>query len=264
MRPEEVVNSTAGAGMDLATGRSIAGGLAEPRMTGTGWEGFFCGKRGVVFALAGEPVRGGAEGFGGGWGVMFEETFEALGMGLVTAVAQAGGTFELGAGSIWPEVVIGSVDAAETFGRVVDAIFADAGLRGRGGRLMRRVSRLGIFGSDPSGVTESAIIIVFIVISENVQWRNSQSQRIYEVIRVLASPAAHCIEPAGSRKFPLLVRLQDDDLRCESGDHQIACIEFFSTPHTAGFTGSPRCNPRSDPGAFHRHHANAVIREAIQ
>jgi hypothetical protein len=131
-------------------------------VVGTGWEGVFCGKRGVVFALAGEPVRGGAEGFGGGWGVTLEETFEALGMGLVTAVDQAGGTFEVGAGSNWPEVVIGSVDAAETFGRGVDVIFAEAGLRGRGGRLIRRVSRLGAFGSLPSGVAESAIYLFFL------------------------------------------------------------------------------------------------------
>jgi len=169
-RPDEVGNSTAGAGIDLVTGRSVAGGLVKPGLVGTGWEGFFCGKRGVVFALAGAPVRGGAEGFGGGGGVLVKETFAALGIGLVTAVDQAGGTFEVGAGSNWFEVVIGSVDAAETFGRVVGAIFADAGLRGRGGRLMRRVSRLGGFGSEPSGIAESAIFIVFIVISENVQW----------------------------------------------------------------------------------------------
>ena len=174
-RPDEVVNSTARSGMDFVTGRSNAGGLVGPGVVGTGWEAVFCGKSGVVFVLAGEPVRGGAEGFGGGWGVTFEESFEALGMGLVTAVDQAGGMFEVGAGSNWLEVVIGSVDAAETFGRGAGVIFADAGLRGRGGRLMRRVSRLGAFGSLPSGVAESAIFVLFIVISENVQWRNSQS-----------------------------------------------------------------------------------------
>jgi len=177
-RPDEAVNSTAGAGLALVAGRSVAGGWVRPGLGGTGWERFFCGKRGVVFAVAGEPVRGGAEGFGGGWGVMVEEveeSFAALGIGLVTAVDQAGGTFKVGAGSNWFEVVIGSVDAAETFGRVAGAIFADAGLRGLGGRLMRRVSRLGGCGSEPSGIAESAIFVVFIVISENVQWRNSQS-----------------------------------------------------------------------------------------
>ena len=101
--------------------------------------------------------------------------FVMLGMGLVTAVDQAGGTGVAGTGSNWPEVLIGSVVAAETFGRGVGVILAEAGLRGRGGRLMRRVSRLGDFGSEPSEVAESAIIVVFIVISENVQWRNSQS-----------------------------------------------------------------------------------------
>jgi hypothetical protein len=102
-------------------------------------------------------------------------SFETLGMGLVTAVDQAGGTFETGAGSNWFDVLIGSVVAAETLGRGVGVIFPDAGLRGRGGRLMRSVSRFGAFGSDPSGVAESAISVLFIVISENVQWRNSQS-----------------------------------------------------------------------------------------
>jgi hypothetical protein len=93
---------------------------------------------------------GGAAGLGGGCGVRLDEDFTAvLGIGLVTAVDHAGGTFDAGAGTIWLEVVIGSVVAAETFGRGAGAIFADIGLRGRGGRLMRRVSRLGAFGSDP-------------------------------------------------------------------------------------------------------------------
>jgi hypothetical protein len=161
--------------MDLVIGRSIAGGGLVKPSVGTGWDAGFCGKSGVVFALAGDPVSGGAEGFGGGWGVTAEVSFATVGMGLVTAVDQAGGTFVTGAGSNWLEVVIGSVVAAETFGRGVGVIFCEAGLRGRGGRLMRRVSRLGAFGSVPSGVAESAISVLFIVISENVQWRNSQS-----------------------------------------------------------------------------------------
>jgi hypothetical protein len=148
--------------------------LLKPR-GGTCCEGGFCGKRGVVFALAGEPLKGGADGLGGGGGVALGEIFETLGMGLVTAVDHAGGTFVTGAGSIWEEVLIGSVVAAEMFGRGVGVIFPDAGFRGRGGRLMRSVSRFGAFGSDPSGVAESAIFVLFIVISENVQWRNSQS-----------------------------------------------------------------------------------------
>ena len=101
--------------------------------------------------------------------------FAMLGIGLVTAVDQAGGTFVTGAGSNWPEVLIGNVLAPETFGRGAGVIFAVAGRRGRGGKLMRSVSRFGAFGSEPCGFAESAIISLFIVISENVQWRNSQS-----------------------------------------------------------------------------------------
>jgi hypothetical protein len=85
-----------------------------------------------------------------------------LGIGLVTAVDQAGGTFETGTGvgSSWLDVCIGSVLAAETFGRGVGfgLIFDEAGLSGRGGRLMRSVSRFGALGSEPSGLSESAII----------------------------------------------------------------------------------------------------------
>lgn len=62
-----------------------------------------------------------------------------LGMGLVTAVDQAGGRLAAGTGSNCPEVFIGSVVAAETLGRGVVVIFEDAGRRGRGGRLIRRV-----------------------------------------------------------------------------------------------------------------------------
>lgn len=40
-RPDEDGASTAGAGMDLVTGRSIAGGLPEPKGVGNVWEGFF-------------------------------------------------------------------------------------------------------------------------------------------------------------------------------------------------------------------------------
>jgi hypothetical protein len=70
-----------------------------------------------------------------------------LGIGLVTAVDQAGGTLLVGAGTSWPELCIGRVVAAETFGRGVGVIFAVAGRSGRGGRLMRRVSRFGALGS---------------------------------------------------------------------------------------------------------------------
>jgi hypothetical protein len=105
-RPEGLFNS--GSMTDFVTGRSgagggigggaAAGGLVEPRVE-TCWEGLFCGKRGVVFAVGGEPVRGGAEGLGGGWEGALGGVFERLGMGLVTAVDQAGGTFVAGTGS---------------------------------------------------------------------------------------------------------------------------------------------------------------------
>jgi hypothetical protein len=87
-----------------------------------------------------------------------------LGIGLVTAVDQAGGTFEAGAGSSWLDVCIGSVVAADTFGRGVGVILPVAGFNGRGGKLMRSVSRFGAFGSLPSGV-DSAIIMCFYTIS---------------------------------------------------------------------------------------------------
>ena len=143
-----------------------------PKVTGrTGPDGGFCGKRGVVLALGGAPVKGGAAGRGGGacWERLPVGGLAMLGIGLVTAVDQAGGRFVTGAGSSWPEVFIGRVLAAETFGRGV-LIFAEAGFRGRGGRLMRSVSRFGAFGSDPCGVGASAIMFLFIVISGNVQW----------------------------------------------------------------------------------------------
>jgi hypothetical protein len=165
MRPDFVCNSAAGsaAGVAGATGGGvwIAGGIGGGGRTapsgGTGCDGFW-GKSGVVFALEGAPVTGGAEGRGaeGVWAGVFE----MLGIGLVTAVDQAGGTFETGAGSSWPEVVIGSVVAAETLGRC-GVILAEAGLSGRGGRLIRSVSRLGALGSEPSGLAESAIIFPF-------------------------------------------------------------------------------------------------------
>ena len=83
-----------------------------------------------------------------------------VGIGLVTAVDQAGGIFVAGVGSSWLDVCIGNVVAADTLGLGVGVIFPVAGLRGRGGRLMRSVSRFGAFGSLPSGVV-SAIIMCF-------------------------------------------------------------------------------------------------------
>jgi hypothetical protein len=132
------------------------------------------------------PVTGGAADFGtmgggacvevGGGVRLVEGGREMLPIGFVTAVDQAGGTLETGA-DVAPGAriagFIGMVVAAETFGRfgIADA----TGLSGRGGRLMRRVSRFGGFKSgfsDSGGLPASAMVVLFIVIPVNVQWRN--------------------------------------------------------------------------------------------
>jgi hypothetical protein len=176
MRPDAVRNSAAGSGWGgVTTGRGGAvvvvasGGVADTGGAGgVGSGGTLCvgglgGKRGVVLAVDGAPVSGGAMGFAAGASVGGGEggaDFAMLGIGLVTAVDHAGGTLLTGAGSNWLEVCIGNVVAAETLGRGVGVILPVAGLSGRGGRLMRSVSRFGAFGSLPSGV-ESAIIMCF-------------------------------------------------------------------------------------------------------
>ncbi len=157
--------------------------------------GLRTGKSGVVFAAGGDPVTVGAGGlFGGsapeGW--RKEDAAGAVGpaamepgagraillIGLVTAVDQAGGTLEIGAG-VAPGGRIaagfmGNVVAAETFGRG-GGVEVTTGFRGLGGRLMRRVSRFGGFDSELSESVEfpsSAMVVVFIGIPVNVQWRN--------------------------------------------------------------------------------------------
>ena len=85
----------------LAAGTGGEVGVAGAGVTcGTAWEGDFGGKSGVVFAVGGVPVSGGAEGLGG-WGVSVGGggVFEMLGIGAVTAVDQAGGAEETGAGT---------------------------------------------------------------------------------------------------------------------------------------------------------------------
>jgi hypothetical protein len=124
-------------------------------------EGGLGGKRGVVLAWGGAPVSGGAEGLAAGVSAGGGVALERLGIGLVTAVDHAGGAEVAGAGSNWLDVCIGNVVAADTFGLGVGVIFPVAGRRGRGGRLMRRVSRFGALGSLPSGV-ESGIEFVFL------------------------------------------------------------------------------------------------------
>jgi len=140
-------------------GATVGGSAGVSRMGGGG---DFWGKRGVVFEAAGAPVMGGAIGLAGGcW--LGADFAVMLGIGLVTAVDHAGGLLETGAGSIcWVEGRIGNVVAAETLGRGVGTIRAEAGFRGRGGRLMRSVSRFGALGSGLlSGVAGSAIICPF-------------------------------------------------------------------------------------------------------
>lgn len=152
MRCEAVGVSTPGLGTTLVIGLDSSGSLLTPMAAG-----LFCGKSGVVLALGGAPVRGGAEGLGGSEP---DGGFVTLGIGLVTAVDHAGGKDEVGASSNWLDALIGSVVAAEIFGRGAGAILVEAGLSGRGGRLIRKVSRFGAFGSG-LGVAESAIIILF-------------------------------------------------------------------------------------------------------
>ncbi len=134
--PEEVTG--AGLGEEPVDEVGEGAGSSKPEL-GRG------GKRGVVLAAGGAPVTGGAEGRGGGTGVAGGRA--TLGIGLVTAVDQAGGIFWTGTGVGFNPVLSGRVVAAEMLGRGV--IWADKGFRGRGGRLMRSVSRLGGVGSEP-------------------------------------------------------------------------------------------------------------------
>jgi hypothetical protein len=70
-----------------AFGCSVVGGASDAAGVGTDVGTLFCGKSGVVFALGGAPVTGGADGLGV---IVPEGGLETLGMGLVTAVDQAG------------------------------------------------------------------------------------------------------------------------------------------------------------------------------
>jgi hypothetical protein len=146
-----------GVGVILRVGVSDSGVPAGRVVDVAGGEGFFCGKRGVVFKMEGESATGGAEGFGGNG---TEGGFERLGIGLVTAVDQAGGTLGTGASSNWSDALRGRVVAAEIFGRGVGMILVEAGLSGLGGRLMRNVSRFAALGSLPV-LAESAMIMPF-------------------------------------------------------------------------------------------------------
>ncbi|MCE0483953.1 MAG: hypothetical protein LV479_06915 [Methylacidiphilales bacterium] len=149
--------STPGFGITFVFGRCVSGTSIPPVRAAAGWVENFCGKSGVVLELGGAPVKGGADGFGAE-GIEPEAGLAILGIGFVTAVDQAGGADATG--SAVPPGVIGSVVAAEMFGRIFETIFVESGFRGRGGRLMRRVSRWGTLGSVPESA-ESAIINPF-------------------------------------------------------------------------------------------------------
>jgi hypothetical protein len=147
-------------GVEVAVSPGFATILVGARSPSAGDGGSFCGKSGVVLAAGGEPVNGGAA--GRAWGSAIDGGRETFGMGLVTAVDQAGGTFWTGAGVRLAPVLIGSVVAAEMLGR--PAIWAEVGLSGRGGRLIRNVWRFGAFGSllsGPVGSAGSAILVAF-------------------------------------------------------------------------------------------------------
>ena len=133
---------TRGGGAAGAAGSAFAGALETklvPMLGAVDRGG--CGKRGVVFAAA----TGGLESEPGG---AMEPGSVPVGgrlrlpIGFVTAVDHAGGTLWTGAGVMLGVVPSGKVVAPETLGRAVNGA---EGLAGRGGRLMRSVSRLGFW-----------------------------------------------------------------------------------------------------------------------
>ncbi len=147
-----------GLGTTVVLGRDAPAGAF---VSASLWAGGLGGKSDLVLEAAGEPVIGGAVGFGGSLGMAPEggRIIFRLGIGFVTAVVQTGAVGDAGTAVIWEW--IGSVVAAEILGRGV--ILVDAGFKGRGGRLIRSVSRLGAFESDLSegGTAESAIIAFY-------------------------------------------------------------------------------------------------------
>ena len=159
-----------------AVGVAAAAGLAGGG-TCSDWDGGLAGKRGVVFDPGGAPVNGGAAGLVGGVCAGGAD-FAMDGIGLVTAVDHAGGALEVGAGSRSDVVCIGIVLAPEILGRGAGVIRAEAGFSGRGGRLMRNVSRFGALGSWPSGFGASAIISLFYSYFGKCSMGKSQSQSL--------------------------------------------------------------------------------------
>jgi len=146
-------------------GTTVVIGLAASPARGGGWAVSLTGKSDLVLEVGGAPVRGGAVALGATGGMSPEGgRIPTFGIGFVTAVDQTGavgacGTaVMLGGGGVgW----IGRVVAARTLGRGV--ILVEAGLSGRGGRLIRNVSLFGKLMSGLSegggGVAESAILL---------------------------------------------------------------------------------------------------------
>ena len=151
-----LATTTRGGGMGLEAMAGAAEGRAGGRAGGS--PGAFAsvaggrrlptrgGKRGAVSVDRGASRP---EGGGGSEPGSVPVGGRGLGMGLVTAVDQAGGTFCEGAGMRFGGAPRGSVVAPETGGRRFGGDVT--GFGGRGGRLMRRVSRLGGVEPGPWG-----------------------------------------------------------------------------------------------------------------
>ena len=132
-----------GAGVGVGDSEAAAGAESVPELGGCPID--FCGKRGIVFAAGAPAAAAGREAPSGP-----DAGRVRLGIGFVTAADQAGGTFWTGAGVKFAFGPSGSVVAPETLGRGESCVAV--GLAGRGGRLMRRVSRFGGGELEPSGV----------------------------------------------------------------------------------------------------------------
>jgi hypothetical protein len=139
-------SGTPGFGMERVSGIPGSFGVAGRAcgMPGSAWVAKVADS-GVVLEAAGEPVTGGAAALTwAGCGRGTDEGRVTVGIGLVTAVDHAGATGDCGTG-VGPAGLICSVVAAEILGR--GPILVEAGLSGRGGRLIRNVCRFGAFGS---------------------------------------------------------------------------------------------------------------------
>lgn len=182
---------TPGLAVTVVAGRGGTGGAAgtiRPDFVVT-----MGGKSAFVFDAEGDPVTGGAAGLAA-WerepeGGRIEFGF---GIGVVMAVDHVGMPVVVWEGGVGTRPWRGSVVAAEILG--LGVIFVEAGFKGRGGRLIRNVSRLGAFGSRggtvesaawmcnvclggvgsglEGGTLGSAIKIFLYLFMGNVQWRS--------------------------------------------------------------------------------------------